>query len=515
MPLSGKIIRFFGSLLLIGIVPFIVASCGPSDKNKPAPPAIPIGRVETRIPAENSALSLGRGYDSLAAEPRDACIIDPERNLLPPAPGAGSTGLQVQDIKNTSQLATALNMSAAATFGFGEFSGSASYQYTSTKDVSRYAEQLLISVSVENERQLIQSDYKLTAPALKALKRSKQDFVNLCGDQFIAGKVTGGDFKVVFNAEASTETEQTDMAGAFNAAYLANNVNVTAAQKFKSYQENGKLSVSVLRKGPNEDIPPLTVPDLITYARTYPTKVDSHGGKPWTIAYVLLPYREVLDTSDLSPQQAMFMDSNSSYLRQLFARRSGLIFISSHKDQFAPYDQDHLNAETASLESAIGGVRAAALACARDKTHCNQVQQIQIAPLPDRTEDWTSITNVKAQSLVSYGGVFGSEKKIVQAQGTWWAHCEGPNNNTPVSLPQPFPANTIMQFRNRNTQASINGAPNLLIPPDSDVLFEVADGPTAEQYKDNCLDLNNPLKLRIVTPLYPQDFKYPSEYHGH
>src|ERR1700730_17977680 len=135
----------FGRLFFVGLLSVVLCSCHPDRKDKPAPPAIPVGRVETRIPAENSGLSLGRGYDSLGADAKDNCIVDPERDLPSAMSGAGSTGLQVQDIKNTTQLATALNMSAAATFGFGQFSGNASYQYTSTKDISRYANQLLIS----------------------------------------------------------------------------------------------------------------------------------------------------------------------------------------------------------------------------------------------------------------------------------------------------------------------------------------------------------------------------------
>jgi hypothetical protein len=224
----------------------------------------------------------------------------------------------------------------------GIYSGSGSVGYFSSKNISRYAEQLLISIMVKNETQLMRPHYSLTAESLKALHKSKQDFINLCGDTYLAGKISGGEFTAVFNFAAATEAEQQDMHANFSAASGSNSVDAALSEKLKTSQQSQNLDVEVIRKGPNEPMPPLEVQKLIEYALNYPPKVAAGTGNAWTIAYVTLPYGEVLDTSDTLPVQNEFLTSNSSYLRQLYSRKSGLLFIASHRASFAPFDPNRL-----------------------------------------------------------------------------------------------------------------------------------------------------------------------------
>lgn len=241
---------------------------------------------------------------------------------------------------------------------------------------------------------MMDPNYSLTPDAHKALKKSRQDFINLCGDTYLAGEITGGEFMAVFNYAAATEAEEEKMAGSFNGAMMSNSVDASLAQKMQSYHESKTLDVEVIRKGPNEVMPNLRVPALIEYAENYPPKVAVGTGTPWTVSYVTLPYKEILDTSTLDAAQEVFLTANATYLRQLYARKSGLLFIASHKTSFAPFSSNRLDAEVGKLERMINEVRGAALACARNAKKCRKkIETDEIPPLPEHS-DWANVTNL-------------------------------------------------------------------------------------------------------------------------
>src|SRR5215469_9385999 len=59
-------------------------------KDQPnARPFVGLPYTGSEIPAEDSALSLGMGYDSLSTEHRAMCVEEPQKNLPKPIPGPG------------------------------------------------------------------------------------------------------------------------------------------------------------------------------------------------------------------------------------------------------------------------------------------------------------------------------------------------------------------------------------------------------------------------------------------
>lgn len=454
-----------------------------------------------QIPSENSNADVGKGYDSFRGVSMDRCVeYSGDASQLTQQVGDPQAGhLSLTHSTSSEEFATSLAFNAAASFGFGVYSGDLSVKYAHSERLNRYSEYLLVSTHSENQRRILKKN-TLSEIGRNAARKGPAAFFLACGDQFIEGYITGGEFDAIVSASSSSKEEQTEASLTLHAAAAGSgSLDASTSSKLSDLQKEGRLSVEITRKGPADEYPQLTVPELIEYARIYPTKVSEGSKKAWIISYLTSDYRTLVHFPRYDPVQQRVMNRLSQQVRQLYYRRASLIYIKSHPTQFVPFEELHLDRELKSISQSIDDVTAAADQCGLAAKNCRLPETLDIPGAPDRMGTPTIIDpSLEAWKFV--GSVIGSDTKVIVVTGQWNNHCENgqPKGNwiSPGSHDQ-----IKILSRKSGAETSATADKPELVPPDSDVFYKVSDS----IYWDNCP--SNGIKVFLATPLYPQDYK--------
>jgi hypothetical protein len=481
-----------------------------------------------RVPANNSQLDFGVGLDSLTDVPKSRCVQFANEDVKPAAALAQKSYLRMDDAHTAEDMANKQGFSFAASFDTGAYSGDASADFARSEKSSRYSENLIINEYVENEVQLLNTEkVSLTKEGRKALDSGLLTFRNLCGDQFIMGKVTGGSISAILNVESDSYESQQTAHLKLHAASAMGSANAAAESEVDELRKAGRLTVSITREGPAEDWPDSTVPELMAYARTYPCKVavvassdlkkchDKNGKPiephPWTISFLTASYDQFLEEKLIEKEQAEFYDRESPYILSAYSYRAGLGYIENHKPQFPPYSDKRMTSEKAKINTEIGKIRAAARDCDADSKKCGVLARVEFGLLPDRANSypWQNVDPTVSFPR-GFGSAMGDDKRVVEIAGSWWAHCE---NNRPVSLHIYPGGSDTVQFKllDGSTVSAGSYRGPWLMPKGSTALYYVIDGPPSAVpavYQDNCLD-PDPLRIRIIAPVFPDEYFLP------
>jgi hypothetical protein len=162
-------------------------------------------------------MQLGAGYQGVVEDVRGVCVtVKPAQ-----AVGAGQeTRFAMRLVENTRELAAALNVSSAsqlkATIPETAINVSAKTKFLFGHDlaVNRYSVFLLVSATVKNETKNV-ADADLKPDIAKALAKDPKGYIDRfrtrCGDEFLAGYTTGGEFHGVIEITTDSEDHKTQV----------------------------------------------------------------------------------------------------------------------------------------------------------------------------------------------------------------------------------------------------------------------------------------------------------------
>ncbi len=459
-------------------------------------PALAQNHSFTRaFPPGTSDARIGRGYDSATNEIKSQCIVfnDRPQELATVVPG-GSTDAQdlsfkMTYLKNSEDLLNSLSINAAASFGWGVFSGDASISYATNKHVSRFGEYLLIDETVQNITQFLVAT-RLTTEA-SAVKNNPFEFRRLCGDQFIVGIETGGSFYAVLEASANSEEEQSDIRTTFSAAAYGGKLDAQTMAKFKELTTNNSLNITVIRKGPADNVP-ADMDSVKSYAESLPGKVRQNGGTAWPILMTTKEYGSLAPT--ISGSQGVFLNTAGEQYMRLNRLIAGLEYIAANKDLFGGFDQAKYDAEYAATERAANDLSANAEKCSKDSTKCFAPAFTLPRELPDRIR-WISV-DPKTDGWTTIAHIQGSQNRVAEARGQWSRYGPGSNEWLPAS-------SGSFMIRPSNGVDQILQADHVISLPDNcNVYYRIFDSPP-EDYFDNRSLSGDPLRIAVYTPLYP------------
>jgi len=234
---------------------------------------------------------LGVGVDSLSGLVRGDCV---ERSGLEdqPVPPAQQISFGIRKIDNVLDLAEALSVNLAASFsgGFGEVAGKAGWMKQSA--VHDYSIYLLVSVNVANlERRM--RDTRLKTEREDALKAGTsaawQNFRKSCGDLYITGMRTGGQFYALYQLKTRSENEKEILEAHIRATGITGSWSVSAdfSRSFERLQKVSELEASLYYEGPSTTLPDATKhSDILKFALEFPTKVQGSGAWEYQATYI-------------------------------------------------------------------------------------------------------------------------------------------------------------------------------------------------------------------------------------
>ncbi|MGH9744479.1 MAG: hypothetical protein ACRD59_00035 [Candidatus Acidiferrales bacterium] len=449
------------------------------------------------FPPGNSDARFGVGFDSLFAITKQPCVVySGNPNELASVGGTGqSATLKLTHATTSQEFAQSLKVGGSASFGFGVYSGNLAVDYFQSQRYSRFAEFLTEDLHVENQAQFLKQAV-LTLEAKKAAAKGFAAFQSLCGDQYIAGLVTGGDFTAVLEATSDSEQEQQQMSASFSASAWGNTVSGSVAQQMQSWKDSGRLSISIVRKGTFEPLPSFDVQALQDYIRGFPPKVvPEPAGHPWAVLVVTKSYDGLVSFA-ITDTQRRALEQMSQYLADVLKRRAGLAYIAAHEDLFGGVDEAKLTAELGILQKTILNLTSDAKDCAGSAAKCKTTTYPDVAELPQRVL-WQPV-DPKSSARLFVGTVPKNAKRIVEVRGFWSPYDRNPGPGVQEWL-GPGQAEAIF-FHSNDTGQDSSATPTmpLPVPSNSLVYFFIGDS----YYGDNRTYPPDPVRVALYQPVY-------------
>jgi hypothetical protein len=379
----------------------------------PAAPGAESGTV-----AALSTLDYFVGYDATGGVSKGAKCVESSEPLPQPAPSPQQTYFDSDQGSSFEQFFSTQNLSASVSFGYGGFDGDASFNLMSSSQMSRFSEYLRVTVNVENQRQLRDiSKVKWTQYGNQAKKQ--QQVYALCGDGFVLGRITGGSLSIAYLATSKDSSEQQSTAATLNAAYsnfMAHaRIGGSVALAFSQMAREGKLHVTILRKGANDALPELNPTDLINYALTYNAKVQTH---PWITSYIIGSYDAVPDSPAVQEPEDPAVERRARVLRSMYQRLAGLTYMVKNSDQFGDFSTDKAKAEIQTLQHTIDNYRTKVNRLQYRTKSCNVPIGTTYEDVPDRPKILT--IDPQFPGYIEAGTVIGNNHLVVENKGTWF-----------------------------------------------------------------------------------------------
>jgi len=268
------------------------------------------------------SIPVGAGYDTLQAEQRATCLkVKPAPNK--PVPYGQSVEYSLRKIDSYSSLQSEFGMNAAVSFRTGLWKGSSQMSYFSSQKVSSLSTFLMVRVRVRN---VSESAELVIDPSLQKLKPDA--FWRLCGDHYVSQVITGGEFVAIVEYVSHTQEELKDVRGKLGASvgnFTGASGNLEFSQKLSSIGTSSQKNIQIIRKGTDEPIPLDDIASILEYARTFPTKVGSHG-KPYPYDVILMPYQNIRGAPDFSK---LTIEFNKRLIEELSKKQSSAYVLAS------------------------------------------------------------------------------------------------------------------------------------------------------------------------------------------
>ncbi len=267
------------------------------------------GRILLPI-EEGSPHTLGRGYNSVSGAAGSECVEvanlhsigqnDPFAEGGVRLPHGQVLYRKISIAKDSSELRSSLGIDAQASFGFfGVGVDTTTHYFNESKKYSNSL-YVVIYARITNESELM-NQYRLTQTGKDLLAQSPMEFYRRCGDSFIAGRTTGGEFWHVLKIETSSSSQKSD----FNSKLTATGLTWSASAAIKStldeIKSKSRVQSQTFKKGGLGVLPDHE--DLganLSYANALAIHVQSNQS-PSLISLTALPYSVVADMPILTP----------------------------------------------------------------------------------------------------------------------------------------------------------------------------------------------------------------------
>src|SRR5439155_15095131 len=132
---------------------------------------------------------------------------------------------------------------------FGVTSGNASVNYFHSQHINSNTLYVVLNVKVTNTAEVM-DHLELTTDAYKMLEDGDlARFMDACGDSFIAGRTTGGEFSAVIKIESESESERNTLESSLSAGGFNWSTNVKTQSKMTEAVSHHKLTYEFFKKG--------------------------------------------------------------------------------------------------------------------------------------------------------------------------------------------------------------------------------------------------------------------------
>jgi virginiamycin B lyase len=187
----------------------------------------------------------GRGFDATAMEVLAPCVEGTVKSL---GSGSQSINSEMKQVESSSQLDESLGIGAAASLGYGSFSMSAAAKYAQSHSLNSFA------VTYTARSEIESATLALDSPRLKEEFRTMKylDFRDKCGDYYVDGITTGGEYVAVVTVTTQSSKDKEDVSAQLNAAVnMMGSASVSAEfnKTMERVASSHEMKITEIRKG--------------------------------------------------------------------------------------------------------------------------------------------------------------------------------------------------------------------------------------------------------------------------
>jgi hypothetical protein len=339
----------------------LVASCG---ANAPRMGAADLKNLPGEDPS--AAALMGQGFNTVDGTIKGHCV-----DLGSPATQSGQTTgstaeYRLLEITSEQSLRENLNVSAAASIKGAIYGGSGRFNFVSSVNKNSSSRYVLVHAKVANQMEL-SSSFRFKREAMDLLKKGKQkEFVDQCGNEFVYGRRTGGEFYALFEYEFSSSEEEKRFSAAVSASGAGWKASASINKELAKFNMSARVHVKMFRLGGNGSLP--EVENLADYGRKFPEIVAAVNGSPVTLELITKDYSGVMPL-DVAPNPALierqkYVVNNIAKNRDEASEKLATIrYIKVHLEKFDPISTEQLNKYELDLVNYINRQHEGAVAC--------------------------------------------------------------------------------------------------------------------------------------------------------
>jgi len=348
-------------------------------------------RAATFAPVSGTDLLPGRGYNTLTGATGADCVKPSEmvtlassnRDLMGLSEGTDrashctATGqcveFRLSQVTSAKQLRESLDVDAKASFGFGVFQGDVSARYYKENKFSNNNIYIILNVKVTNMPEVLRK-LELTDYARSLLERDDlSGFLDSCGDSFIGGRTTGGEFTAVIKIETSSSENKREIEAKLRASGIGWSASTGVARSLSEINQNNSMTIEMFKKGGIGALPDhADIDSVFNFARNIPIALQSNAN-PAIYLLTAMEYKTVSNR----PRVNTLLRAQNRALNAIAERRDAAYelwgnadFILAHPTQFEPFDTQELELFRSAVNTTVNTLNDAAMLCEESPQTC-------------------------------------------------------------------------------------------------------------------------------------------------
>ncbi|KAA8745439.1 hypothetical protein [Paenibacillus sp. UASWS1643] len=252
-------------------------------------------------------------------------------------------------------------------------------QFISSFKQNSFTVYVMVRVHVENQQILLDlTSAKMNDKAALMYATDILEFINLYGDSFVYGILSGGDYFGVLEIESKSAEEYRSIKASLSGKAMFGVISGEAAgafeQEIRKITTSYKMKARIYRDGAEGVLQGISSDQLIQEALAFPNQVLGGKGVPFSV--LLLSYTQIPHPQSQNIQQMgdpNCLERLGKYYERLKRHRNDLLYAIENQQFFPGLPLTEVNDRLDQIQSEMEKVEAAAKAYSSNPDECPEV----------------------------------------------------------------------------------------------------------------------------------------------
>lgn len=397
----------------------------------------------------------GVGFDSAREKVHDFCLEQVgELQTLPGTGNGKNVVFEFDKLTSEKTLSDKLNIATSMSVDYLAGGASAKFDFTKSHVSSENSVTITVNARVINSERTL-GKVTLTKEAQDLYSANPIAFYDRCGDSFVSGIRTGGEFHAVFEYVGLTSEEKQKIEAGFSAHYLSVKADGHMSLENESLLKSSKLRVRIIQSG-GEIVTSTSIDEFKAAAENFArsvTAVDANGkpGNAWAMEVTLKGYDKIVTPSVENAKKFTQLRAVRPIFLALVQKanhwldlKSQIDYVGEHTSEFEAFDVKTLNRYRSITQTQIETIKTSMDVCLENILQCtlpklddaSQIKLPKMKVIPTAQPMVVRIRLVSKTKDENEDRNKGYAVFLINEQGTVVARATG------VSVGEEYPENT-------------------------------------------------------------------------